>query len=173
MKYNIPLALLAAARTLAEGVNAAFTVMPRSLNCSHFCCDLPAASSDRAIRSPGVPPIDRWWLLHPGWRTFLRDVCRILEIVACIWRATPSSAPLSRYWNVASWISLCTRSGCIRRVLDSFSGGSFRWNGIENRHVVSALSCNVQWYSNEIWGKPPSAAPSLLSSLLTICPGGR
>ncbi len=36
MKYNIPLALLAAARTLAEGVNAVFTVMPRSLICSHF-----------------------------------------------------------------------------------------------------------------------------------------
>ncbi len=31
MKYNIALALLAAARTLTEGVNAAFTVMPRSL----------------------------------------------------------------------------------------------------------------------------------------------
>ncbi len=28
MKYNIPLALLAATRTFAEGVNAAFTEMP-------------------------------------------------------------------------------------------------------------------------------------------------
>ncbi len=59
MKYNIPLALLAAARTLAEEVNAAFTVMPRSLISSHFCSDLPAASSGRAIRRSGVPPIDR------------------------------------------------------------------------------------------------------------------
>ncbi len=40
MKYNIPLALLAAARTLAEGVKAAFTVMPRSLISSHFCSNL-------------------------------------------------------------------------------------------------------------------------------------
>ncbi len=53
MKYNIPLALLAAARTLAEGVDAAFTVMPRSLISSHFCSDLPAASSGRAIRRSG------------------------------------------------------------------------------------------------------------------------
>ncbi len=59
MKYNIPLALLAAARTLAEGVNAAFAVMPRSLISSHFCSDLAAAASDRAIRRSGVPAIDR------------------------------------------------------------------------------------------------------------------
>ncbi len=59
MKYNIPLALLAAARTLAEGVNAAITVMPRSLISSHFSSDLPAASSGRAIRRSGVPPIER------------------------------------------------------------------------------------------------------------------
>ncbi len=39
MKYNIPLALLAAIRTLAVGVNAEFTVMPRLLICSHFCID--------------------------------------------------------------------------------------------------------------------------------------
>ncbi len=38
MKYNIPLALLVAVRTLAEGVNAEFTVMPRSLICSQTCC---------------------------------------------------------------------------------------------------------------------------------------
>ncbi len=36
MKINTPLALLAAARTLAARVNAVFTVMPRSLICSHF-----------------------------------------------------------------------------------------------------------------------------------------
>ncbi len=59
MKYNIPLALLVAARTLAEGVNAAFTVMPKLLICSNFCRDLPAASSGRAIRRSGVPPINR------------------------------------------------------------------------------------------------------------------
>ncbi len=58
MKYNIPLALLAAIRTLAERVNTEFTVMPMSLLCSHFCKDLPSASSDRAIRRPGETPID-------------------------------------------------------------------------------------------------------------------
>ncbi len=58
-KYNIPLVLLVAVRKLAEKVNAEFTVMPRSLICSHFCSDLPAASSGRAIRRSGVPPIDR------------------------------------------------------------------------------------------------------------------
>ncbi len=63
MKYNIPLALLAAARTLAERVNAAFTVMPRSFISSHFCSNLPAASSGRAIRRSGVPPIERCWLV--------------------------------------------------------------------------------------------------------------
>ncbi len=59
MKYNIPLTLLAAARTLAEGVNAVFTVMARSIISSHFCSDLSAASSGRAIRRSGVPPIDK------------------------------------------------------------------------------------------------------------------
>ncbi len=59
MKYNIPLALLVAARTLAEGVNAAVTVMPRSLICSHFSNGLPSASSDRAFRRLGMPPMDR------------------------------------------------------------------------------------------------------------------
>ncbi len=58
MKYNIPLALLAAVKTLAEGANAEFTVMPRSLIGSHFCNDLPSASSDKAIRWLGEPPID-------------------------------------------------------------------------------------------------------------------
>ncbi len=33
MKYKIPLILLAAIRTLAEGVNAAFTVMLTCYNC--------------------------------------------------------------------------------------------------------------------------------------------
>ncbi len=59
MKYKNPLAVLLAAKTLAEGVNAAFTILPKSLICSHFCNDLPAASSDRAIRRSGVSPIDR------------------------------------------------------------------------------------------------------------------
>ncbi len=31
MKYSIPLALFAAARTFADGVNTEFTVIPRSL----------------------------------------------------------------------------------------------------------------------------------------------
>ncbi len=36
MKYNILLALFAAVRTLTDGLNAEFTVIPRSLICSHF-----------------------------------------------------------------------------------------------------------------------------------------
>ncbi len=43
MKYSIPLAFLAAVRTLTEGGNAELTVMPRSLSCSYFFNDLPAA----------------------------------------------------------------------------------------------------------------------------------
>ncbi len=89
MKYNILLALLAAAKTLAEGMNAEFTVMPRSLICSHFCSDLPAASSDRAIRRSGVPPIDRWWLLlafngrsHP-WDKL--NACWTDDCCSCCW----------------------------------------------------------------------------------------
>ncbi len=89
MKYNIPLASLAAARTLAEGVNAAFTVIPRSLTGSHFCSDLPAASSGRAKRRSGVPPIDRLWLLltfngrsHP-WDQL--NTWRIDDRSSCCW----------------------------------------------------------------------------------------
>ncbi len=63
MKYNIPLPLLVTVRTLDEGVTAKFTLMPRSLIWSHFCYDLPSASSDKVIRRSGVPPIDRWWPL--------------------------------------------------------------------------------------------------------------
>ncbi len=36
MKYSIPLAWFAAVKTFADGVNAEFTVKPRSLMCSHF-----------------------------------------------------------------------------------------------------------------------------------------
>ncbi len=43
MKYSIPLAFLAAVRTLIEGGNAELKVMPRSLICSHFFNDLPVA----------------------------------------------------------------------------------------------------------------------------------
>ncbi len=53
MKNSIVLALLVAVRTLAEGVNAEFTVMPRSLICSHFCNDLPEASSDTGYTKIG------------------------------------------------------------------------------------------------------------------------
>ncbi len=59
MKYNIPLALLAAVRTLAEGVNAEFIVMPRKLICSHFCNDLPSAFSGRAMSRSEEPPFDK------------------------------------------------------------------------------------------------------------------
>ncbi len=59
MKYSITVALLAAVRTFAEVVNAEFTVLPRSLFCSHFCIDLPSVSLDRTIRISGVPPIER------------------------------------------------------------------------------------------------------------------
>ncbi len=44
VKYSIYLALLTPFKTLAEEVNAEFTVMPRSI----FCSDLPSASLDRA-----------------------------------------------------------------------------------------------------------------------------
>ncbi len=81
MKYNIPLALLAAARTWAEGVNDAFTVMPRSLICSHFCSDLPAVSSDRAIRRSGVPPFDRWWLLLAFFSFLKTTTCFVAQKV--------------------------------------------------------------------------------------------
>ncbi len=36
MKYSVPLAWFAAVKTFADGVNAEFTVEPRSLMCSHF-----------------------------------------------------------------------------------------------------------------------------------------
>ncbi len=45
MKYSILLALLAVLRTLADEVNAEFTVIPRSLIFSHFVISLPSASS--------------------------------------------------------------------------------------------------------------------------------
>ncbi len=45
MKYSIPQALLAAERPFAEGVYVEFTVMPKSLICSHFFISLPSASS--------------------------------------------------------------------------------------------------------------------------------
>ncbi len=65
MKYNIPLALLAAVRILAEAVNAEFTVMLRSLICSHFCNDLPSGFSNRAIRRSGCHLlIDDGFYLH-------------------------------------------------------------------------------------------------------------
>ncbi len=59
MKYSIPLALFAAVRTFANGVNAEFTVIPRSLICPHFVINLPSASSERTRRLSGGPPIDR------------------------------------------------------------------------------------------------------------------
>ncbi len=46
MTYSIRLALFAAARTFADGVNAEFTVIPRSLICLHFVICSPFASSE-------------------------------------------------------------------------------------------------------------------------------
>ncbi len=43
MKYSIPLALFAAVKTFADGVNVEFTVIPRSLICSHFVICSPFA----------------------------------------------------------------------------------------------------------------------------------
>ncbi len=55
MKNTMPLALLAAARTFAEGVKAKFVIRHRLLICLHLCIDLPSASSDRARqRSEGL-----------------------------------------------------------------------------------------------------------------------
>ncbi len=96
-------------RTLAEGVNAVFTVMPRSLICSHFCSDLPAASSDRVIRKLGVPPIDRWWLLLAfNWRPHLWDqlnACRIDARSSCCWilgAMSLTSSAKSKWLHVSS-----------------------------------------------------------------------
>ncbi len=47
MKYSVPLTLFAAVRTFVGGVNAGFTVILRSLICSHFVICLPFASSER------------------------------------------------------------------------------------------------------------------------------
>ncbi len=67
MKYSIPLALLAAVRTFADGVNAAFTVIPRSSNCSHFVFSLAPASSAKTWPWLGG-------LLHAlNGRSYLRD----------------------------------------------------------------------------------------------------
>ncbi len=101
IKHSIPLALLAAVRTFAEGVNAEFTVMPRSLICSHFCNNLTLASSDRAIRRPGVPPLDRWWLLLAfNGRSHLRDqvnACWIDDRRSCCWFLVTVSLTSSDY----------------------------------------------------------------------------
>ncbi len=50
MKYSILLALFAAVRTFAEGVNAKFTVIHRSFIYSHFLISSPFASSERTRR---------------------------------------------------------------------------------------------------------------------------
>ncbi len=50
MKYSIPLALLAVVRAFADGVNAEFTVIVRSLICLHFVISSPFASSERTRR---------------------------------------------------------------------------------------------------------------------------
>ncbi len=82
MKYSISQALLAAVRILSEGGNAELTVMPRSLICSHFFNDLPAAR-----RRSGGPPIDRWWIsLAFNGKSHLRDqanACWIDDLSSC------------------------------------------------------------------------------------------
>ncbi len=50
MKYSIPQALFAAVRKFADGVNAEFTVIPRSLICSHFVICSPFATSERTCK---------------------------------------------------------------------------------------------------------------------------
>ncbi len=89
MKYSIPLALFAAVRTFTDGVNAEFTVIHRSLICSHFVICSPFASSERTRRSSGWPPIDRWWLLLAFiGRSHLRDhlnACSIDDLNSCCW----------------------------------------------------------------------------------------
>ncbi len=50
MKYSIPLDLFAAVRTLTDGLNAEFTVIPRSLICSHFVISSPFTFSERTRR---------------------------------------------------------------------------------------------------------------------------
>ncbi len=48
MKYSIPLALLVVVRTFAKGVNAEFTVIPRSSIFSHFVISL-VLSDDQEV----------------------------------------------------------------------------------------------------------------------------
>ncbi len=63
--------------------------------CPYFCNDLPAASSGRAIRRSGVPPIERWWfLLAFNGRSHLWDqlnVWRIDHPSSCCWLLEPMS----------------------------------------------------------------------------------
>ncbi len=89
LKYSIPLALFAVVRTFADGVNAEFTVIHRSVICEHFLISLPSASSERTRRWSGGPPIDRWWrLLAFNGRSHLRDqlsACWIDDLSSCCW----------------------------------------------------------------------------------------
>ncbi len=80
IKYSIPLALLAAVRTFADGVNAEFTVIPRLLICSHYVICSPFTSSKTTRRCSGWPPIDRWWFL---WMTY---GCWFLRMTYGWWR---------------------------------------------------------------------------------------
>ncbi len=109
VEYNIPLALLAAVRILAEGVNAEFAVMPRSLICSHFCNDLSPASSHKAIQRSREPPIDRWWLLLAfNGRFHLRDQLNAWRIDDCssccwlLWTMSLTSPAKNKWLHVSS-----------------------------------------------------------------------
>ncbi len=89
IKYSISLALVAAVRTFADGVNAGFTVIPRLLICSHFVICSPFASPESTRRSSGWPPIvKRWLLLAFIGRSHLwhqLSACSIEDLTSCCW----------------------------------------------------------------------------------------
>ncbi len=53
MKYSIPLAWFAAVKTFADGVNAGFTVKPRSLMCSHFLSSIYLSPLRKGLNDDG------------------------------------------------------------------------------------------------------------------------
>ncbi len=123
MKYSIPLALFAAVRTFADGVNAEFTVISRPLICSHFVICSPFASSERTRRSSGWPPIDRWWLLLAfNGRSQLWDqlsACSIDDLSSCCWllgAMSFTSSAKNKWLQVSSF----SRSICLWHVVHCY-----------------------------------------------------
>ncbi len=64
MKYSILLALFAAVRTFADGVNAEFTVIPRSLICNSASVHHSPLRKGLDDRQDGLLLIDEDFYLH-------------------------------------------------------------------------------------------------------------